>query len=248
MKKLLSAVCALLLAACMVLPACANSVTDVIMTAGTTQSFTDESVNEEDLTVIVQAGLAAPSAINQQPWYFAVVTNKDIMSQLTGGGSGMPSGAAPAGMPADLAGGNIPADLPGDAAAANLPEGFTPGAAPGGMPASSGAKASLGDSAAAIIIYIDENTKSPNASFDCGLAAQNMYIAAASLGYGVKIVSAPAMNLNGADHDHFCELLGVDPSLQALAVLLIGYPENSADAVSGATTRYTIDEKVSVIN
>lgn len=72
-----------------------------------------------------------------------------------------------------------------------------------------------------------------------------MYIAAASLGYGVKIVSSPTMTLNGSSHDQLCEQLGVDVSYEAVAVLLIGHPDT--DAVSGATTRNDMNSMVSVI-
>ena len=72
-----------------------------------------------------------------------------------------------------------------------------------------------------------------------------MVIAAASLGYGVKIVSSPTMTLNGANHDALCEKLGVDPSMQAVAVLLIGRP--AADAATGVSIRDSLDVKTSII-
>ena len=112
---------------------------------------------------------------------------------------------------------------------------------------SGSAKAGLGDSPAAIIIYKNGASKSPDASFDCGLAAQNMYIAAVSLGYGVKIVSSPTITLNGANHDALCEQLGVDPSMQAVAVLLIGRPDSSTDASTGASVRDDFEAKTSII-
>ena len=74
-----------------------------------------------------------------------------------------------------------------------------------------------------------------------------MAIAAASLGYGVKIVSSPTMSLNGADHDALCEKLGVDPSMQAVAVLLIGRTADSTDASSGASVRDDLEAKTKVI-
>ena len=131
------------------------------------------------------------------------------------------------------------------------PEGMPEGAPAGGMPSAPGgggsAKASLGDSPAAIIIYKSGSSKSPDASFDCGLATQNMVIAASSLGYGVKIVSSPTMTLNGTNHDALCEKLGVDTSMQAVAVLLIGKADTSVDATSGATTREAFDAKAKIL-
>ena len=108
-------------------------------------------------------------------------------------------------------------------------------------------KKGLGDSPVAIIIYRNDKSSSPNADFDCGLATQNMVIAASSLGYGVKIISSPTMTLNGANHDAICAKLGVDPSLQAVAVLLIGTPDESVDAVSGASTRETLETRTVII-
>lgn len=222
--------------------ASADSAVDTIMNVGTTQAFSDEAVSAEDLTAILRAGLAAPSAINQQPWYFVAITNKDVMAEISGSGTGFtpPAGMGerPEGMP------ERPEGMP------ERPEGMPDGNG-GSMPAppmgAGGAKASLGDSPVAIIIYRNDGTQSPDADFDCGLAAQNMYIAAASLGYGVKIISSPTRVLNGENHDAICEKLGVDPSMKAVAVLLIGRADQSADASSGATTRDDLDAKTSII-
>ena len=225
----------------------ADSAVDVIMNTGTTQAFTDEAVSAEDLETILRAGLSAESAINQQPWFFVAVTNPEIMKEIAGSGMGgftPPAGTGdkPEGTPEGFSGG-----FPGGA-----PEGAPEGAQGGNMPAApsfgGGAKASLGDSPAAIIIYRNDASKSPDASFDCGLAAQNMVIAASALGYGVKIVSSPTRTLNGENHDALCEKLGVDPSMQAVAVLLIGKADSSVDATSGATTREALETKTSIID
>ena len=232
---------ALILALLVSSSALADSAVDTIMNTGTTQAFSDEPVSKEDLTTILRAGLSSVSAINQQPWYFVAVTNKDVMSEIAGSGAGF---APPAG--AGEKPENMPEGMP------ERPEGM-PGGDDGAMPAppagfgAGGAKASLGDSPAAVIIYKDGSSKSPDASFDCGLAAQNMLIAAASLGYGVKIVSSPTRTLNGENHDALCEKLGVDPSMQAVAVLLIGRPDNTTDAATGASVRDGLDTKTRII-
>lgn len=219
---------------------------ETILTAGTTQAFADDPVSEADIQTILRAGLAAESAINQQPWFFVAVTDKNLMAELSGSGSGSGNGARPAAPQ----GGTAPG-APQDGAMPSPPQGGSmPNPPQGGAPAAqsgNGAKASLGDSPLAIIVYMNENTSSPNPSFDCGLAVQNMYIAAASLGYGAKIVSSPTRSLNGADHDAICQKLGVDPSLTAVAVLLIGKPAADVDGVSGATTRAGLDEKAIII-
>ena len=215
--------------------ASAEEMTDLLVNSRTTQSFTDEAVPDEDLQTILEAGLAATSAINQQPWYFVAVTNQKIIDEIkgsSGGFGGAPAGGKPDGAPAG--------DKPEGAPAGDMP---APPA--GGM---GGAKAGLGDSPVAILIYMDEGSKSPNASFDCGLACENMFIAAKSLGYGAKIVSSPTMQLNGDNHDALCEKLGVDKSYTAVAALLIGHEDESVDGTSGASVRSDISEKVSFVD
>lgn len=229
----------------------ASSTVDVILAAGTAQAFTDEAVPEEDLTKILEAGLAAPSAINQQPWYLVAVTNKEIMKELAGSDAVPTAGEMPDGF-GGSDGGSAGGDFgPSEGMpAGGMPDGFgeSDGGPSAGFPAGgTGAKAGLGDSPAAVIIYKNPGTSSPNADFDCGLAAQNMVIAAASLGYGVKIVSSPTSILNGTDHDAICEKLGVDSSMQAAAVLLIGYTDENVDAVSGASSRDSLELKTKII-
>ena len=221
MRKLICMLLALTITCTVFWVSAEENPVETILSIGTTQAFTEDAVSEDDLNLIVQAGLSTASAINQQPWYFVVITNSDVMTEIAQ--SAKPSGT-----------GSPSADVQGGAMSA---------------PASTGAsKAGLGDSPAAIIVYMNEDTASPNASFDCGLACQNMVLAAASLGYGTKIVSSPTMELNGDDHDALCEKLGVDAAYQAVAVLLIGQADQQADAQSGASTRNTIEEKVSFVN
>ena len=243
MKKYICLLLAVLLLASSA--ALGESAVDVIMNTGTTQAFTDEAVPAEDLETILRAGLSAASAINQQPWFFVAVTDQELMKEIAGSGMGgftPPAGKVekPEGAPEGMPEGG-PEGFPGGA-----PEGTPAGDRPAAPPmGGGGAKASLGDSPAAIIIYKNGASKSPDASFDCGLAAQNMVIAASSLGYGVKIVSSPTMTLNGENHDALCEKLGVDPSMQAVAVLLIGKADAGTDATSSATTRESLESKTS---
>lgn len=224
MKKMLALIMSLLLVCSLSLACAEGDALQVIMNVGTTQAFTDEAVPDEDIETIVQAGLAAASAINQQPWHFAVITNAEVMAEIAGG-SAMPAGMTPA---------------------ADGEEAASSGASSSAPAASASAKAALGDSPVAIVLYMNEGTASPNASFDCGLACQNMVIAASSLGYGAKIVSSPTITLNGENHDALCEKLGVDPAYQAVAVLLIGHA-NTADTSTSASVRSTMAEKVSFV-
>ena len=251
MKKTIRTITALfvLLAftAALAVSAGAESAVDTILATGTTQSFAADAVPDEDIQIILQAGASTASAINQQPWFFVAITNQDLMKEI--GGSGMSFGGRPEGMSPPEGMGTPPEDM-------SPPEGMS--APSGDKPEDSGrpampaggagsAKASLGDSPLAIIVYMDPNSKSPSPEYDCGLATQNMVIAASALGYGVKIVSSPTMSLNGEKHDEICEKLGVDTSLKAVAVLLIGKPAEDTDATSSASVREPVDSKSVII-
>lgn len=69
----------------------APSALDVIMTRTSIRAFTGEAVPREQLETLLKAGMAAPSAMNVQPWRFVVVTDKERMAELFGTGprSGM---------------------------------------------------------------------------------------------------------------------------------------------------------------
>lgn len=45
--------------------------------------FEPEQLRDGELEAVVEAGLYAPSAINQQPWHFTVIQNKDILRKMT---------------------------------------------------------------------------------------------------------------------------------------------------------------------
>ena len=65
---------------------CAPSALDVIMTRTSIRNFTGDPVSREQLETIIKAGMAAPSAMNGQPWRFVVVTDKDKIASVFGSG------------------------------------------------------------------------------------------------------------------------------------------------------------------
>lgn len=50
---------------------------EAILTRRSIRSYTGEPVSEADIETIVRAACAAPSAGNQQPWRFVVLTDRD---------------------------------------------------------------------------------------------------------------------------------------------------------------------------
>mgnify|MGYP000285941450 CR=1 FL=1 len=50
--------------------------TDMIFERRSIRSYTGEPVSQEDLRLILKAGMAAPSARNSRPWEFIVIQNR----------------------------------------------------------------------------------------------------------------------------------------------------------------------------
>lgn len=123
--------------------------------------------------------------------------------------------------------------------AAAMPQGG-PGE-PSGIPK----KLGLTDTPVAIFIYGTNHL--PSDPFDCGLATEAMSVAALSFGYGTKIISSPSIALNGEKKADFDKLLQIPEGYSNVAVLLIGHKDESVDAITGASIRSTMEEKVKFI-
>lgn len=46
------------------------------------RAYTDEPVSREDLEKLLRAAMQAPSAANEQPWEFVVITDKSLLEQV----------------------------------------------------------------------------------------------------------------------------------------------------------------------
>ena len=64
----------------------APSALDVIMSRTSIRSFTGDPVSQEQLETILKAGMAAPTAMNSQPWRFVVVTDKETINKVFASG------------------------------------------------------------------------------------------------------------------------------------------------------------------
>lgn len=59
-----------------------NSVLAAIYNRRSIRDYTDEAVSKEDLYEIIRAGVWAPSGLNNQPWRFVVIRDKEVSGQL----------------------------------------------------------------------------------------------------------------------------------------------------------------------
>ena len=84
MKRIFFAVlCAIALTACTKpVESMKNEVFDNIMTRVSVREFTGEKISDAQIDTLLRAAMAAPSAINKQPWAFIVVTDEAIITQL----------------------------------------------------------------------------------------------------------------------------------------------------------------------
>lgn len=53
-----------------------------IMTRTSVRAYTDQAIGKDTIETILKAGMAAPTAVNAQPWHFVAVTNRAILDSL----------------------------------------------------------------------------------------------------------------------------------------------------------------------
>ena len=59
-----------------------NIVLETIKQRRTTRAYMPEQIKKEELDVIIEAGLYAPSAHNQQSWHFTVIQDKQLLDRI----------------------------------------------------------------------------------------------------------------------------------------------------------------------
>ena len=55
-----------------------------IMTRTSIRQYKDQPVEQEKIEIMLKAAMAAPTAMNLQPWHFIVITDKKVIDQLAG--------------------------------------------------------------------------------------------------------------------------------------------------------------------
>lgn len=59
-----------------------------IMTRTSIRKYTNETVTKADIETMLRAGMAAPTAVNKQPWHFVVVTDREQLNALAAANRG----------------------------------------------------------------------------------------------------------------------------------------------------------------
>ncbi|WP_300523852.1 nitroreductase family protein, partial [Aminiphilus sp.] len=55
---------------------------EVILKRRSIRNYTAEPVTEEQIRALLEAGMSAPSAGNQRPWHFVVITDRAIREEI----------------------------------------------------------------------------------------------------------------------------------------------------------------------
>ena len=55
-----------------------------IMTRTSIRQYKDQPVEQEKIDIMLKAAMAAPTAVNLQPWHFIVITDKNTLKLLSG--------------------------------------------------------------------------------------------------------------------------------------------------------------------
>lgn len=202
------------LLACLSVGALGEEVLMSIQAISRAKKFTADTVSQEDLDLILKAGISTVVQLDRQPWQFTAITDAQVLDQLADDCENM------------LNFEDNEEDSATDAIREKMSE----------MIENLSDEISIGDAPAAIVIYADDSSASPNESFDCGMAVQNMILTASTLGYGTSVISGPLSVLNGENHDTYCMQFGVDSNMNAVAVLLLGAAEEFS------SEEYNLDE------
>ena len=59
-----------------------------IMTRTSVRQYISEAVTKADIETMLRAGMAAPTAVNKQPWHFVVVTDREQLNALAAANRG----------------------------------------------------------------------------------------------------------------------------------------------------------------
>ena len=94
-----------------------------------------------------------------------------------------------------------------------------------------------------IVVCGSEARPSAIVDFDCGLATENMTIAAQSLGLGARIYFSSLPKINST----MKQTLQIPDGYRAVAVLRVGHIDKNIDAVSAASPRNSYEDVVTFL-
>ena len=165
---------------------------DTIRTRYSCRGFSDKIPSDEDLRIIAEAGIAAPSGMNRQLWRVIVVKNKKLIDDL---------------------------EVEGLKNLAAFPSLYDHIMARGGK--------LYYNAHCMIVIPITKAEPAGAELFDCGIVAQNIALAATSLGIDNTICGFIAFAFAGGKNDELKCRLGFPDGYDIGLTVLLGYATNT---------------------
>lgn len=169
-----------------------NNVIENIITRRSIREYTDRKVSDEDIKVIIDAGVHAPSGFDSQPWFFVVVKNRGMMKRM--------SDHCKPRLLAQLAEATNEAAIEFKKELAQ--EDFN-----------------IFYDAPVLIIILGSNAAFTT-DYDCSLCAENMMLAAHSMGIGSCWIGTGCFI---QDNPELLEELGITPDFRVIAPIVFGY-------------------------
>ena len=163
------------------------------------RDFTTQTVDDETIRRLIDAAVQAPSASNVQPWTFTVVRDQALLDRISDEAKSYLLAALPAG------------------------------------PESERRRASLTDEGfqlfyhAPALIVISGSSQRPWVAEDCALAAQNLMLAAYSVGLGTCWIGLAQGYLNTTDGK---TALGLPEAWVPVAPIIVGHPKAETPPVA----------------
>ena len=169
-----------------------NGILENIRTRRSVREYIDKDVCEEDIKTIIDAGVHAPSGFNSQPWFFVVVKNREMMLRMS-------DHCRPL-LLKELA--ETTDENAIDFRKKLKNEDFN-----------------IFYNAPVLVIVLGNNAGfTPD--YDCSLCAENMMLAAHSLGIGSCWIGTACMI---QENPEFMEELGITPNYRVVAPIVFGY-------------------------
>ena len=176
-----------------------NVVIDNIKTRVSVREYQDRPVSKEDIQEIIDAGIHAPSGFGIEPWFFVVVQNRGMLKRIS-----------------DHCKPRLMAQL----------EDATNGEAVAYRKKLATEEFDIFYNAPALILVLG-SSEGITTDYDCCLCAENMMLAAHSMGIGsCWIVTACFMQ----DNPELMDELGIPSGYKLVAHIVFGYPEGDVPA------------------
>ena len=172
-----------------------NEVLNAIHERRSHRAYSSEKLTEEQISILLNAAVASPSAVNRQPWHFTMVENQEIIDRV--------HSAAIAEM-------------------MKLPE--------------EKRSPRLRDSSfhmfyhAPAVLFISGLKDNHWTQVDCGIACQNVVLAAESIGLGSVILGMPRAAFAGNEADELRKLLKFPETHDFVIAIGLGIPTDTKPA------------------